>query len=436
MQIWKIWTRLRSSLWFVPGLITVGAVILAMALIEIDAHVPASIIERYPRLFGAGAEGSRGLLSAVASSMITVAGVVFSITIVALSLASSQYTSRILLNFMRDRMNQLVLGVFVGIFAYCLMVLRTIRGEPNPFVPALAVAFGFVLALVGIGFLIYFIHHIAASIQVSSILGAIHRETLDAIDRLFPEELAESEVLSQEAEPLAPSIAWKAMYCSCTGYIQSVDFQRLFQLAREEQLVIRMDRGVGDFVAESTRLGWIEACGQAREELSSKLEACYSIGKQRTIEQDPGFGIRQIVDIALKALSPGVNDTTTAIMCVDYFTAILVRLAGRDIPSSQRCEEGQLRVVACGPSFKSLVDSAFQQIRQNAAGNVAVLRKLLNALEILAPFTKSLERREILKNHWQDLCEAIDHTVEGLADRDSLKRRAERVGEGLTMSFE
>lgn len=140
----------------------VAAVGLAALIISIDANVKLSFVDNWPLLFGSGAEGARGLLSAVASSMITVAGVVFSITIVALSLTSSQYTSRVLRNFMRDRVNQTVLGVFVGIFAYCLVVLRTIRGgDEGAFVPSLAVLGGLLLAFVGIGFLIYFIHHIA-----------------------------------------------------------------------------------------------------------------------------------------------------------------------------------------------------------------------------------------------------------------------------------
>lgn len=167
----SVWEGLRTSLWFLPSLIVGGAVSLALGMIELDGFGGREhLTERWPRLFGAGAEGSRGLLAAIAGSMITVAGVTFSITVVALALASSQYTSRILANFMRDRANQAVLGVFVGVFAYSLVVLRTIRGgNDGLFVPALAVLVALVLALMAIGFLIFFIHHIAASIQANSI---------------------------------------------------------------------------------------------------------------------------------------------------------------------------------------------------------------------------------------------------------------------------
>ena len=178
LQHW--WEERRSSFWFVPAVIVVGAVGLAAGLITLDVTVELHVAKRWPLIFGSGASGARGLPSSVAGSMITVAGVVFSITMVALALTSSQYTSRVLRNFMRDRMNQVVLGVFVGIFAYCLVVLRTIRGgDEGAFVPSLAVLGGLVLAFVGIGYLIFFIHHISMSIQASRIIAAAAEETTE-----------------------------------------------------------------------------------------------------------------------------------------------------------------------------------------------------------------------------------------------------------------
>jgi uncharacterized membrane protein len=187
-----LWTDLRSSFWFVPAVIVCAAVTLALALIETDRMLAQSVMDSWPRLFGAGAAGSRGMLSTIAGSMITVAGVVFSITIVSLSLASSQYSSRVLRNFMRDRANQTVLGVFVGIFAYCLVALRTIRGgDEGAFVPALSVLVAVALAFVGIAFLIFFIDHIGSSIQASQIIATVAKETLEAVDHLFPEDRGE-----------------------------------------------------------------------------------------------------------------------------------------------------------------------------------------------------------------------------------------------------
>jgi uncharacterized membrane protein len=183
----QVWYDVRSSFWFLPALLLAGAIALALLLIEVDTRLAPDVFARWPRLFGTGADGARGLLGVVAGSMISVAGVVFSITLVALSLASSQYTSRVLRHFMRDRANQSVLGIFVGIFAYCLVVLRTIRGgDEGGFVPALAVLVGLLLGLVGIAVLVFFIHHISASIQASQILATVAEETLAVLDRLYP----------------------------------------------------------------------------------------------------------------------------------------------------------------------------------------------------------------------------------------------------------
>ena len=179
------WQKIESSFWFVPTTILLGAVTLAIVMITTDATTDLHAVDQWPLFFGAGAAGARGLLTTVAGSMITVAGLVFSITLVTLSLTTSQYTSRVIRNFMRSRVNQMVLGVFVGIFAYCLVVLRTIRGgDEGAFVPTLAVLVGLILAFVGIAFLIYFIHHISMSIQASSIIAEAAQETIAAVDHL------------------------------------------------------------------------------------------------------------------------------------------------------------------------------------------------------------------------------------------------------------
>lgn len=373
-----------------------------------------AVVDRWPLLFGAGAAGSRGLLTAVASSMITVAGVVFSITIVALSLTSSQYTSRVLRNFMRDRMNQVVLGVFVGIFAYCLVVLRTIRGgDERAFVPSLAVLVGLLLAFVGIAFLIYFIHHIALSIQASNIIAAVASETTVAVEHLFPKQLCEdSETGSKVKEELSvEEQVWTAVRARKTGYIESLDGDALLALAKAWGSAIRMERGIGEFVIEGTPLISVAQTPQPTEEQIDALNAVYVVSPQRTVQQDAGFGIRQIADVAMKALSPGINDTTTAVMCVDYLASILVRLAARQIPTSRRLEDGKLWVIARGPTFESLLAEAFDQIRQNAEGNVAVLTRQAEALETIAAATVSEKRRKSLRTQAMLVAVVAERTI-------------------------
>lgn len=309
MKIYHFWQGLRSSFWFLPALIVLGAVLLAASLIAIDANIELQFQVRWPLLFGSGAGGARGLLTAVASSMITVARTVFSITIVALSLTSSQYTSRVLRNFMRDRMNQVVLGVFVGIFAYCLVVLRVIReGDEGAFVPSLAVLMALLLAFVGIGFLIFFIYHIAVSIQASSIIALAVTETIAAVDQLYPQRFGDAAEEDQDdGKYLASRLQnWIALPAMKTGYIESVQMDELIEFAKAHQTVLKMEHGVGEFVIEGTSL--ISMPGEATNnpEMIHTLHSHYVFSRYRTVEQDVSFGVRQIVDIAMRALSPGI----------------------------------------------------------------------------------------------------------------------------------
>jgi len=428
------WQAKRSSFWFVPAVIVLDAVALATLLITLDATVELHVVERWPLLFGAGADGARGLLTAVAGSMITVAGVVFSITLVALALASSQYTSRVIRNFMRDRVNQAVLGVFVGIFAYCLVVLRTIRGgDEGGFVPTLAVLGGLILAFVGIGVLIYFIHYVSTSIQASRIIAAAAQETLAAVDQLFPATLddhADEDPAANPAQALAMR-AWVAVPAERTGYIQTVDADALLAVARAHGTVVRMDRGIGDFVVAGAPLVSAIDHGGLDDRITAELNAPFVVSRQRTVEQDVAYGIRQIVDIAMKALSPGVNDTTTAVMCVDYLAAILVRLAPRRIAAAHCLDQDELRVMARGPSFAGLVSESFDQIRQNAGGNVAVLLRMLGALEAIASRTLSPDRRRVLGQTVEAIAEAAERTIDAPRDRAQLGNRLTRVREVL-----
>jgi uncharacterized membrane protein len=372
----RLLTNLRGSFWFVPSMIVVGSIVLALALIDADSAGNRAWLARWPRVFGAEAAGARGMLSTIAGSMMTVVGVTFSMTLVTLALASSQYTSRILRNFMRDRVTQVVLGIFAGIFTYCLIVLRTIRGgEEGAFIPSLAVSFGVVLAIGGIGALIFFIHHIASSIQASNIIASVADETMEAIDRLFPGSLGQGPEVDAES-PTAralPERTWQTIPVKGSGYIQNVDNAALLRLAREQETVVRMERGVGEFAVEGTVLVSLALESSPTKEIAASLQAAFSLSRYRTLEQDTAFGIRQIVDMALRALSPSTNDTTTAIVCVDYLTAILARLVAREIPASHRYAEGKLRVIAIGPTFAWLVAESYDQIRDSGSGNVAVL---------------------------------------------------------------
>lgn len=418
----KFWIEIRSSLWFVPGLLVLAAAVLAVSLVEVDVAFAKTLQQqRWEPLLNAGAEGARGMLTAIASSMITVAGVAFSITIVTLSLASTQYTPRILRNFMRDRANQVVLGFFVAVYTYCLIVLRTIRGgaeeDGSGFVPLLAVAVGMLMALLSIGFLIFFIHHVATSIQASTILKAITEETVRTIDSLYPDVLEEGE---EERPPHAEveSEGWPAVNSPGSGYLQHVDEESLMDLAEKHQTHVKLEIAAGDFVIRKSPL--LRTQNKLNDAAADSLRACFVIADFRTVQQDAGFGIRQIVDIASKALSPGVNDTSTAVSCLDYLAAILSRMAPLRIENGFRHAERKQRVFAPAERFERYLAKALDEIRHNAGGNIIILLQLLCVIRRVSEVTKSPARRAALLEQARLTGEYADHNLTAPYERRQL----------------
>ncbi len=431
----QLWSNLRSSLWFLPLLIVAASVVLAVVLIEADSSGSGRLLAEWPRLFGAGAAGARGMLSTIAGSMISVVGVTFSMTLVALAMASSQYTSRILRNFMSSRITQGVLGIFAGIFTYCLIVLRAIRGgDEGAFVPQLAAFFGFVLAVGGVGVLIFFIHHVASSIQASSIVASVAHETVQAIDRLFPKQLGNGPAEADDYRASFPLTGrpWQIIPAKTSGYIQSVNSAVLLRIAKQQTTIVRMERGIGEFVVQDTPLVSLGLEGPQDAETTDALQDAFSLSYHRTLEQDAAFGIRQLVDVALKALSPGINDTTTAVTCIDYLTMILSRLAPRDIPASHRHDDGALRVIAIGPSFESILGEAFDQIRESAKGNLGIMLRLLGAFQTIASLTTNPERRQALHEQVESIAELAVRTIDSPHDRACFDHRLRQVREAPT----
>ena len=428
-RLW--WARLLYTLWFVPAAMVVGSAILAVALIEVSGRVDAEVLARWPRVFGASSGSSREMLAAIAGSMITVAGVTFSITMIAVTQASTQYTPRILRNFMRDRPSQVVLGGLSGVFTYCLIVLRTIRGgDDSGFVPSIAVLGGFVFAGVGVGLLIYFVHHISSSLQASAIIERVASDTRRAIDGLFPSAIGEAAdpVVLPTGLRLLDTLRWEPVLATATGYVQHVDAEGMLAAAVECGAVVRMERGIGEFVAEDTPLASVVRLDPARPgRLDAKVRSMYAIGPYRTVEQDPDFGIRQLSDIALKALSPGINDPTTALTCIDHLGAVLTRAASRQGESPWRECEGEVRVVARGPTFESLVSAGFDEIRRHGESHAAVLFRQLDTLAAIANATRNASRRRHLLVHVDLIAEASQRAVPAPADRGALDIRAAQV---------
>lgn len=398
-----LWWRARESFWLVPTIALLVGVLLGMALVDLDARLELDLAGRWPRLFGAGAEGSRGTLEAIAGSMITVAGVVFSVTIVALSLTASTYAPRVLRTFMHDRPTQATFGVFVGVFAYCLVVLRTVRasGEDGAFVPSIAVLVALALALAAVWVLVYFIHHVAVSIQIPTILERIAAETRAAIDSLFPEALGEAEDDAQEElERFAGP--WRAVPAQRTGYIVAVDNEALIDFARRRGVLLRMELAVGEFAIEAQPLASLAGGEPDADAEATELNELFAVEAERTIEQDAEFGVQQIVDVAARALSPGINNPSTAILCIDHLTALLVRFARRRLPRRVRSAEGKPRVLAKGATFESLTGLVFGPLIRYAAGKEEVLASLERAARIVAGAAPP-GRRRAMRAHFEAL---------------------------------
>lgn len=416
----QYWQLLRESLWFVPGLMVIGSFGLAYGLIWFDAHTAWQGEKHFPLLFGVGADGSRGMLSAIAGSMLTVAALAFSLTLATITQVSNQYSPRVLRNFMRDRANQVVMGYFIAVFTYCLVVLGTIRSpDEGSFVPSTAVLVGFLLSIGGVAALIFFIHHIAESLQTGTIVRRIMHETSEAIDTLFPDHFGEpiddpdgAEAALQYADE---QTGWRPVLAMTSGYVQRVNTEGLLRWATRHRVVLRIEKEMGAFVGDGTVLFSVRSGMERPDPLEADwpddLLDYVSIGRHRNIEQDVGFGIQQLVDITLKALSPGINDTTTAIMAIDYLGEIGERLARREFPARLRSDGQHLRVLVRSADFEDYVRLAFDLPRINARGNHAVFRRLLRALDLVYDNVISDGRKFVLREQADLLLAYAEQTL-------------------------
>ena len=417
------WSKIVDSLWFIPGSLTAGAVALALLLVAADrAGMTERITQAHWMLHG-GPEGARVVLSSIAGSLMTVTGVVFSIIIVALQLASSQFTPRVLGEFTSDRAIQFVLGIFIGTFTYTLIVLRAVRSETGTeaaFVPSFAVSVAMLLATVSIGALIFLINHAARIIQIAVIIHRVRRFTLRHIDKLFPEPVG-----APAPEPVlkVPQTDPATVPSRAAGYLQAVDEDALFEEAEGRHILIRMEPLVGDFILPGEPLVSVWPPSAADEDLRASVYRAFVVGEERTPEQDVEFGLIELSDIAVKALSPGINDPSTAMACIDWLGELLVALGQRRPPSPVRTgREGELRFIANRAPYERAVALAFGQIRHYGASNPALLRKLLDTLARIAALVPE-ERRAPLEGQ----IDAIHRDAETELDNPRELRTVQRV---------
>ncbi len=422
-QSW--WDDIKDSLWLLPTVFTLVCGAMAVMLVHIDSGLTVrDSLVRNPLLFGGGAEGARGVLSAIASSVVTVTGTIFSIVIVALQLASGQFTPRVMRHFTGDRINQLVLAVMIGTFTYSLLVLRTIRSADDQrglFVPAISVSFGILLALVCIGGLILFIHHSAKQLQVSFIIQRAAEDTGHLINDTFP-DAGEREGHSRGST--LPRGEPRIVPARSSGYLQDIDFDHLKDLAANRSLTIHLLHTYGTHIIVGMDLAEVwSRDGCVTEDDVHGIQDNMIIGIQRTLLHDVTFGIRQIADIAVKALSPGINDPTTATQAIDTLNDLLVRAGTRD-PAPHSIEvDGRPAIYREPVSFASLVDVAFTQIRHYGAADSVVMAHLVDGLRRVADLVPERNRAILYVHGRLALEEALQAT-----DLEEVRSTLQEVG--------
>lgn len=383
---------LSTGLWFVPVATTTLIGIVGVALVELEFDGTLRPLTSAGALFHGDPSAAQVVLGAIAGSMMAVISIVYSVLVVALSLASMQYSPRIVSGYVRDRPSQYTLGIFIGTFTYCLIVLRAIQSDP-PRVPTWAVNGGIMLALASIGFLIYFIHNIASGIQANYLVDRIARDTSRLIPDVFPAQAADDDVPKEVPSDAARVEAAKG------GYLQLLDLEGLVMLAQQHDVVIHVGARPGDFVRRGEPLARIDPAKRATPELVSACEHAFDLGSTRTMQQDVEFGVRQIVDCALKAISPAVNDPSTAVTCIDQLGDLLVQVARRHDRSHAVREGGALRLVVPFPRFVDLLDLTFNQLRQYGRTDISVSIRMLRSLAALARVRRDDRDRARIETH-------------------------------------
>lgn len=383
------WENVQSSLWFIPAVLGVVAIALSYIMPEIDTRVEDELTRQTDWLFFGTADSARAILSAISGSLITVITLLFSITMLTLQQAATQYTPRIIRTFMNDRGVQTVLGVFLATFLYSLLILRQVRGEDavgGSSIPMLSVSLAMLLTLVCLALLIFFIHHSATMFQAATIVERIHHEMLESIDRLYPEAIgnASDEELTLKAfrdrYGNRPSVLVRA---DSSGYLRRVDDDAIGSAIGAGGWGI-VHPPIGGYIAHQRPLVEVGGGVGDDEECIEQLRNAFVLGKERTLSQDDMYGIRQLVDIALKALSPSIHDPTTAEHVISCLGDILVVLASRSFPSAVRRirhdDEPDAVMWFNRPDFHAYVEASFGQIRWVARDNVHVTRHLLSVL--------------------------------------------------------
>ena len=426
--------RLVDGFWLVPAGVGLAYAALALALLELDRTSGQDGIDAG---FGGDADASREILSTIAGSLITVAGVAFSLTIVVLVLVSSQFSPRALPGFLADRLNQVVAGSFVGIFAYCLIVLSAVRdatASQTGFVPAMSVTVAIVLALGALALLVVFVHHMGRSIQASEISARLGAETLAAIDRLHPDRYRPPGADARGDETVR---IWRAArapqqaFPRRAGYVQRISSDSLLGPIARPGVRLHVAVCAGDFVTERTPLVEVWSAEPLDEELLVGLGSAVPIASERHLGDDAAYGIRQLADVAVKALSPGINDPTTAATCIGHLRSVMERLAERALPAElEVLADGDAVAVVRVRSWDEYAEHAFAEIGRYATDDARIVRDVLEALGGVAAVAAAAgadERLLVLGDLARDVAEPALAASRSSREKAAIAERLEDV---------
>lgn len=431
IKLINFWYSLKTSFWFLPALMAIAAILLSLMTTAIDSAYLYEAAGHHWWLYSGGPEGARTILSAITSSMITVAGVVFSITIVVLSQASSQFGPRLIRNFMNIKTNQMVLGTFVATYMYGILVLNKVKSTADVlFVPSFSVPVTILLSFISLGLMIYFIHTVSETIQAQNIIARVHRDMQNVVERIFPERHSGDDTSDKQPGNRDYDIPHTCDREACqvkaehSGYLQAVDGDALLAIAIEYDLLIHLGYRPGNFITRGSDLVTVWPGHKVDERLSEQINCLFIVGAERTLEQDVEFAISQMVEIAVRALSPGINDPITAMICIDWLGDILSRLTRRRMPASHRFDEAsRLRLICKSFDFEGMVDAAFNMIRQSAEIVPAVSIHLLETIATVAAQTRKKSDRDALLRQATLVTQGCKAHLSAEDDREDLERR-------------